>query len=444
MECASLGSLQTPLIAFCITLMARALFSFLETSITSLRLFKLKELAASSEHQYRPLFTTLEKTPHQVLISIIIANSLADVTTAALATYIMEIFFARLNFSGGVGFSLGIGITTLMILIFGEIIPKNVARGSGERLFPSTLWITNIIFHALSPIANLLMKFSNFFVSKIMGNTTSPGNSEWISECEIQFLIGHITQKGLMEREKTEMLQNIFDLGRTLVRDIVIPASDIISISSTSNIKETLDVFVQKNVTRLPVYEGSQDNIIGMIHMKDVFALISQGKEKTLKNMMRPVLFVPDSIKVNQVLREFKQQRVHLAIALDEHGNLAGLITLEDVLEEIVGNISDEHDPEAEQVTKLADGGWLVQANMPLDELSDLLMISFDTKDSRTIGGFLTECLQHLPKKGERILYKNFYFQVQKASPRRVLQVLILEEKDIISSASDDNAAKSR
>lgn len=429
MECASLSSLQTPLIAFCVALMARALFSFLETSITSLRLFKLKELAASSQH-YRPLFTTLEKTPHQVLISIIIANSLADVTTAALATYIMEIFFARLNFSGGVGFSVGIGIATLMILVFGEIIPKNLARGRGERLFRSTLWIVNILFYTLSPIANLLMKFSNFFVCRIMGDATVEGSSEWIaSECEIQFLIGHITQKGLMEREKTEMLQNIFDLGRTLVREIVIPSPDIISISSSSNVKDTLDVFVQNNFTRLPVYEGTQDNIIGMIHMKDVFALISRGKEKTLKSLMRPVLFVPDSIKVNQLLREFREQRMHLAIALDEHGNLAGLITLEDVLEEIVGNISDEHDPEAEKITKLQEGGWLVEANMPLEELANLLSISFETKDSRTIGGFLTECLQHLPKKGERILYKDFYFQVQKASPRRVLQVLVFESQ---------------
>jgi CBS domain containing-hemolysin-like protein len=417
--------------------MARALFSFLETSITALRLFKLKELAASAQH-YRPLFTAIEKTPHQVIISIIIANSLADVTTAALATNIMETFFARLNWPGGIGFSVGIGIAALTILIFGEIIPKNLARRSSDRLFRSTLWITNILFNMLSPIVNLLTKFSNFFINKIMGDTATETNSDWIaSEYEIQFLIGHISQKGLMESEKTEMLQNIFDLGRTLVREIVVPAPDIISISSSSNIKDTLDVFVHNSFTRLPVYENTPDNIIGMIHLKDVFALMSRGQEKTLKNIMRPVLFVPDSIKVNQLLREFRQQHMHLAIILDEHGKLTGLITLEDVLEEIVGDIRDEHDPEKKHITQLKPGGWLVEANMPLEDLEEILKITFETIDSRTIGGFLTESLQHLPKIGERISYKNFYFQVHKASPRRVLQVLILESKDTEAQAPE-------
>src|SRR5579871_5844189 len=146
MEPASISSLQTSVIIFFIGLSARALFSFLETSITALRLFKLKELAASNS-SYRTLFTTLEKNPHRVLITILIANSLADVTTAAIATHIMETLFAYLHLSGSLGFSLGIAIATLAILIFGEIIPKNIAKGHGERLLPSTLWFANIIFY---------------------------------------------------------------------------------------------------------------------------------------------------------------------------------------------------------------------------------------------------------------------------------------------------------
>lgn len=431
MVCEPSHSLQMPLIAFSISLTLRALFSFLETSITALRLFKVKELAASAQH-YRHLFAALEKTPHRVLISIVIANSLADVTTAALATHIMETVFARLNLSGSLGFSVGIGIATLAILIFGEIIPKNLARCRGEQLFRSTLWITNVLFNVLSPIVNLLIRFSDIFVFKVMGDTTADSGSEWVSsEREIQFLIRHISQKGLMETEKTEMLQNIFDLGRTPVHEIVIPVTDIVSISSSSDIKDTLDVFVKYNFTRLPVYENTADNIVGMIHMKDVFALVSRGKEKPLKELIRPVLFVPDSIKVNQLLREFREQHMHLAIALDEYGSVTGLITLEDVLEEIVGDISDELEPVTEQVIKLKQGGWLVKANTALEDLEDLLSITFESENSRTLGGFLTEKLQHLPKKGERIAYKNFYFQVQKASPRRVLQVLVFEVKGI-------------
>jgi len=429
MEPAMLHSLTAPTIAFVIALAARALFSFLETSITALRLFKLKELAASAE-QYRVLFNALEKTPHRVLITILIANSLADVTTAALATSIMETVFARLQLSGSIGFSAGIALATMAILVFGEIIPKNIARGRGENLFKSTLWVINIMFYALYPIVTFLTKFSEFFVHRILGQKASDTGTEWVSsEREIQFLIGYVSQKGLIETEKTEMLQNIFELGRTPVHEIAIPATDIISISSTASIRDSLEVFLQYHFTRLPVYEDKIDNIIGMVHMKDIFALLSRGVEKPLKELIRPILFVPESIKVNQLLREFRQQHMHLAIVLDEHGGITGLITLEDVLEEIVGDISDEHELATENIIKLKQGGWLVAAGTSLEDLGVALKITFVTEESRTIGGFLTEQLQHLPKKGERILYEGFYFQVQKASHRRVLQVLVFEAK---------------
>lgn len=146
--------------------------------------------------------------------------------------------------------------------------------------------------------------------------------------------------------------------------------------------------------------------------------------------MLRPILFVPESVKVNQLLREFRQQHMHIAMVLDEHGSIVGLITLEDVLEEIVGEISDEHEPATENIIQLKQGGWLVNASTPLEQLKTVLAISFESESSLTLGGFLIEQLQHLPKKGERVLYKGFYFQVQKASPKRVLQVLIFKAKD--------------
>jgi len=431
MECIPISSsLHISIIVFFVALIARAIFSFLETSITALRLFKLKELAATT-NQYQALFDALEKTPHRVLITILIADSLADVTTAALATHIMETLFARLHLSSSLGFSLGIGVASLAILIFGEIIPKNIAKIFGDRLFKSTLWLTNILFRTFYPLVTFLMRFTDYLVYKVGGTKALESSSEWVSsEKEVQFLIDYISEKGLMDTQKTEMLQNIFDLGTTPVKEIMIPATDIVSVQVTSSTKDVLDIFVNHRFTRLPVYEGKIDNIVGMIHLKDIFALIIRKEDKPIKEMLRPILFVPESVKVNQLLREFRQQHMHIAMVLNEHGSIVGLITLEDVLEEIVGEISDEHEPTPENIIELKQGGWLVNASAPLEQLKNLLNIQFESESSLTLGGFLIEQLQHLPKKGERILYKGFYFQVQKATPKRVLQVLVFKAKD--------------
>lgn len=423
-------SLTLPIVFFFIALSLRALFSFLETSITALRLFKLKELA-KSYGRYEVLFESLEKNPHRVLITILICNSLADVTTAALATHIMETIFRRWHLSGGLGFSFGIAFATIAILIFGEIIPKNLAKGRSERLFKSTLWLVNIIFYLLYPIVTLVNRFTNFAINKLGGHVETEGSSEWVSsEREIQFLIDYIYSKGLIEAEKSEMLQNIFDLGKTPVKEIMVPATDIVMVTSDSTIKDTLAIFADHPFTRLPVYEKKSDNIIGMVHLKDIFMLLSKNENKPIAQIIRPILFIPESLKVNQMLRDFKNKHMHIAMVLNEHGSITGLITLEDVLEEIVGELHDELEPKTEHIIPLKQGGWLVDASTPLEEVSELLHIIFQTEDSVTLGGFITEQLQHLPKKGERFLYKHFYFQVQKASNTRVLQVLIFEEKN--------------
>jgi len=156
---------------------------------------------------------------------------------------------------------------------------------------------------------------------------------------------------------------------------------------------------------------------------------LSNNETRSISEIMRPILFAPESMKVNQLLREFRENSMHIAIVLNEHGIVTGLITLEDVLEEIVGEISDEDEPSAEKIVPLQHGGWLADASVPLEDLQEVLDIIFEAEDAVTLGGFLTEQLQHVPKKGERVLYKKLFFQIQKATPRRVQQVLIFEER---------------
>lgn len=425
-----------PLVLFLFALSARAMFSFLETSITALRLFKLKELAKTAG-RYDSLFQSLEKNEPRVLITILLANSLADAAAATTAALFFEQLFLQLHLSQALGVTIGVVFSEMTTVIFGEIIPKNLAQGRSERLFHSTLWLMNVIFYALYPIITIILRFSDFIVSRFSERGKGKG-SEWVSsEHEIRFLINYITQQGLIESEKKDMLENVFELGNTPVKEIMVPDNDIVSVSIQSSIKDTLEVFKKYQFTRLPVYEGQKDNIVGMVHQKDIFLLLSKGEEKELKDIIRPLMFIPESIKVNQLLREFRQQHMHIAIVLNEHGSTIGLITLEDVLEEIVGDISDEHETSTKKVVALKQGGWLADASVQLEDLEEFLPITFETEDSVTLGGFLTEQLQHLPRKGERVLYKGYCFQVQKAGSKRVDQVLIFEENSVMAHNKD-------
>jgi len=331
---------------------------------------------------------------------------------------------------------LGVGFAAIAILIFGEIIPKNLAKTRGERIFKSTLWLTNLTYMVLRPVVPILTRLSDFIISRLGGKKTLGEGSEWVSsEKEIQFLIEHIKEKGLMESEKSEMLRSIFELGTTPVKEVMVPAVDIVSINIESTVKEALELFWQRQFTRLPAYKNTPDNIVGMILLKDVFMLWSQEKGKSvketaLKELLRPIPFIPENMKINQLLKELREKHQHIAMVTNEYGSITGLVTLEDVLEEIVGEISDEYEAKPEKIIALKQGGWLIDASMPLSEVGELLQINFETQDALTLGGFLTEKLGHIPKKGERISYRKYYFQVQKATPKRAVQILVFEEKN--------------
>lgn len=423
------GSLSMQTILFVISLLLCAVFSFLETSITALRLFKLKELAKKIGGRYKALFTAIEKEPQRVLITILIANSLANTTSVALITNVMENLFVRLQLPSGLGLSIGIAVAAIAILIFGEILPKVVAKSYGDRYLKSALWLTNLMYRLFDPVASLLYGLSDFLLNWFGAPEHEPG-AELSSEREIQFLIEHIGQKGLMEVDKAVMLRNIFELGKTPIKDIMVPATDIVIVDVETSIQDTLAIFVEHHFTRLPVYEDSKENIIGIIHLKDIFLQLSRHEDKQLKDIVRSILFMPESLKVNQLLRQLRQQHVHMAMVLNEHGIITGLITLEDVLEEIVGEISDEHELVTEQYIALTKGGWFMNAGMTLDEVSEVIGIDFEAEEANTLGGFLTEQLQHLPKKGECIAYKGYSFQVQEATPKRVLRVTVTKEED--------------
>jgi len=250
-------------------------------------------------------------------------------------------------------------------------------------------------------------------------------------------LIDYSDEKGIMESEKTEMLQNVFSLGQTLVREIMIPSADITLLNANATINIAMETFFKSRYSRVPVYEGSDDNIIGIIHQKDIFDVMYHSQNKTLKELVRPVLFIPETQKINQLLSDFLKSHTHMAIIIDEYGSVAGLATLEDIIEEIVGEIVDEHEKINAEIVQLERGGWIIDAGISLEKVEDLLKIKVLSENSVSLGGFLAEKLQHLPKKGERVLYEGYCFQIQQASARRVHQVLVFESDEEEKTSSE-------
>lgn len=421
-EAISGGSITTSLIIFVVSLALCALFSFLETTITAIRLYKLQEIAQTTS-SYAELFASLEQGQNTVLTTILIANNFANVLAATAGTWLSTSLFSKLPES--VGVPLGIVLTTFAILVVGEVVPKNIAKIYGDRFFKSTLWITNILCYVLHPVVRFFTAISNAVIRRMGGG----GKEEVLtSEKEIKFLIDYINKKGLLEKEKTLMLKSIFDLSTTPVKEIMIPSTSVVSLDIATTAEDALALFRKFQFSRVPVYEDSIDNIIGMLHLKDLLT-ITCHKTVVLREIVRPILFVPDSLKVSQLLREFKEQHMHIAMVLNEHGGIVGLVTLEDVLEEIVGEIKDEYEPTTEKIVQIKNGTWLTDASVELEQLEEVLNIKFETEGAITLSGFLTEQLQHVPRKGNRLSYKHFQFQVQQASNKRALQVLVIREQ---------------
>jgi putative hemolysin len=426
MDIADGSSLLINFVVFLISLGFCSLFSFLETSMMALRLFQLKELAQKTG-SYQTLFRALEEDPNRLLNAILIAYNLANTIAATAGTFVIEQLLSSLPSS--LSYSIGVLLITGALLIFGDIIPKNIVKFRGERFFASTLWLTNLTFYGLYPFVTLLGKFTNTIVRLIVGPTAA-GDEAITSEKEIQFLISYIDEKGLMDSEKTNMLQSIFRLSTTPVKEIMVPAPDIIMIDSKKTVQDAYQLFNKCQFSRIPVFKDDPNNIIGMLHIKDVVPVIAQKIEKPLKEYFRPILFIPESIKVNQLLKAFKNKHMHIAMVINEHGSVTGMVTLEDVLEEIVGEIHDEYESIIERIMPLQKGNWLVDARTELDKLEKILKITFESESKvTTLGGFLVEQFQYLPEKGEQIDYKDYTFQVQQVTNKKIVRVLIIATK---------------
>jgi len=362
--------------------------------------------------------------PQRTLISILIGNMFVNIAASSLATYL------AIKLIGNIGIGIASGIMIFTILVFGEIVPKSLAVANAEAISKRVARPIEIISTGLFP----LIKFFKVIISALyyfFGKKSVKEKKE-ITEEDLITLIDAGKDEGVIEEGEKEMIRNIFEFGDTMVKEVMIPRVDMACIPSDTELGSILKLIKKMGHSRIPVYEETIDNIIGILYAKDLLGIYEQwytSKEKfDLKEITRKAYFVPENKKIDELLDIFQKDRIQIAIAIDEYGGTAGLITMEDVVEEIVGEIIDEYDKEIKLFEIIEDNTVIADAIISIDKINEILNTKIPENDFETLGGFIFDLLGRVPKKGEKIKYQNFQMIIEQVVRNRIRRVKIIKE----------------
>lgn len=406
------------IIIFILCVFLSAFFSSSEVALISITRAKVRTLV----NEKRPGVSALSKlkeSPNHLLTTILIGNTIVNIAAAAIATAIaIQIF-------GNIGVGIATGFVILVLLVFGEIGPKVYAAratdGFALAVAGPILWLSYI----LSPVIWVVDRVS--YSLPLYRDQSEPT----VTEEEIKEWIDVGTEEGTIEEEEQDMLYSVLKFGDTKAREIMTPRVDAILMEDTATFEEAIRIFNETGFSRIPVYHEQIDNITGILNVKDVFsAMVSRRKDSAIKEIMYDPYFVPETMKIDDLLKELQVRRVHIAIVIDEYSSFVGLVTVEDILEEIVGEIRDEYDKEEPSVQKLSEDVYVVDAQMWIEDLNEQLTINLPRGESyETIGGLLIDSLGHIPQHpGEKAVIDagRFTLVVMQMRGRRIVKVKVI------------------
>ena len=361
----------------------------------SVNKIRLRSLADEGNKRAAMALDILENQTPKLLSAILIGNNIVNISASSLATTLAYSF-------GGYMVSIVTVILTVLILIFGEITPKNYATINAERLTLRYIPVFKFLMTIMTPVIFIINLFSRG-VMRLM-RVDPDAASKAMTEEELRTIVDVSHEDGVIESDEKEMIYNVFDLGDATAKDIMVPRVHVTFADVESTYDELIDIFREDKFTRLPVYKDSQNNIVGIINMKDLL-LYDKNEEFVIDRFLRKPHFTYETKSISDLLVEMKDSTFNIAIVLDEYGDMAGLITLEDILEEIVGEIHDEYDEkEDELVQKISDREYIIEGSMHLDDVNDHLNTELDSEDYDSLGGFIIEHLDRLPVAGDEVI----------------------------------------
>ena len=411
-----------------VLILINAYFAATEIAFVSLNDAKIKSMAKEGHKKSKQIAKML-KQPSKFLATIQIGITLAGFLSSAFAAdtfadKLTPILNNWIQFSGWRTISI-IFITMILsyfTLVFGELVPKRLAMKHSEKIAFATVGVIRTVSLATSPFVKLLTASTNF-ISKLFG--VSESDEEKVTEEEIRMMIDVGEESGTINEEEKEMINNIFEFNDKTVSDIMIHRTDIFGIDVESEISEILEKIDEYKYSRIPVYEGTIDEIIGLIYIKDILKFINNNQKIKIKDIMRTAYFVSENKLINELFRELQKNKMQIAIVLDEYGGTAGLVTMEDMIEEIVGNIFDEYDEVENEFEKIDENTYKINGSISIFDLEKVLNVQIPDGEYDTLSGYLVELMGRIPQDGEKpvIETKEVTYKIEEYEDKRIIGV---------------------
>jgi len=412
------------LVVVCLVL--SAFFSSSETALTTVNLIRIRNLADNGDKAAAWVLKA-RRDQSKMLGAILIGNNVVNLSASSMLTVLVTDVF------GSQAVGAANGVLTLLVLLFGEITPKTIATLEAEKNALRFARVICLLMTILTPVIFVVNLLSGGVLRLLGVDPNKPTDS--ITEDELRTIVEVGHEKGVIESEEKEMINNVFDLGDSVARDIMVPRIDMSFVDVEASYEELMEIFRRDHYTRLPVYEDNTDNVIGIINMKDLI-LLEDRAAFSVRDYLRQPLFTFESKKLSELMIEMRKTSNNIVIVLDEYGATAGLITLEDILEEIVGDIRDEFDADEEdELKEISKGEYLADGSMNLDDINDRLGLELVSEDFDSLGGFMIDRLEHLPAEGEEVDTEEVRLVVEKVNKNRIDKVHIYVKKTVANEA---------
>lgn len=421
------------LIILVVLLALSAFFSSSETALTTVNKIRMRTLADAGDKRAAYVLRVIEN-PGKMLSAILIGNNVVNLYASSLSTVLATEIW------GNEIVGLATGVLTLLILIFGEITPKTMATIRAEALALRVSAIIYVLMLLLTPVI-AFVNYLSFLVLRLL-RIDPKKRGESITEDELRTIVEVSHEEGVIETEEKKMINNVFDFGDAVARDVMVPRIDMSFVDVNATYDELMDIFRAEKYTRFPVYEETTDNVIGVLNIKDVF-LRGGEDDFSVRHYLRQPLYTYEFKKVSELMMEMRQTDINIIIVLDEYGATAGLITQEDILEEIVGEIRDEYDgDEEESVRQISPREYVVEGSMKLDDLNDRLELHLESEDYDSIGGIIIGLLDHLPEEGEDVVVDNVRLVVEHVEKNRIdkIHLYILNPIEAVTAQMEEAA----
>ena len=409
------------IVVILIALVLAALAASAETSLTSISRVRLRQLVEQKVPQ-AIVIERLHRNPNAYLSTILIVNTVAIIVASSTATLLALHLYRERVAEWAVSL-----VLSLVVLVACEITPKTLALQRAEkvalRMARLVAWATLV----MRPIVFVLTAVTRLIL-RIMGGRAQV-RGPFVTEEELKMLVSVGEEEGVLEEEEREMIHGIFEMGDMLVRELMVPRTDLVAIEVNEPVEKAVELVTKHGHTRIPVYEGNLDHIVGVLYAKDLLRAVVRGEHKTLREIARKPYFTPESNKVQDVLRDLRKNRVHMAIVVDEYGGTAGAVTIEDILEEIVGPIQDEYDiGEEDEIQFISPNEVVLDGRVSVDDVNELLKLNIAADDYDTIGGYVLNQLGAAPKVGATLRLGNAELRVEAVQGTRIKKVRIRSE----------------